>query len=97
MINEVVGCVRVRKVQWYQTEILHLSVAPHYRGRGVAWDLMVEAEWRARAIGARLLQCTIRIDNLASCAFFTDCNFSCVSTFCNAQGNKVAVYQKILI
>jgi ribosomal protein S18 acetylase RimI-like enzyme len=95
--GEVIACVEVKKAQWYQIEILHLTVAKSHEGRGHAKALLCEAERVARANGARLLQCTIRIDNQASRQLFEGFGFMLVSTFFNqSSGNNVGVFQKIL-
>lgn len=95
--NEVVACVEVKKVQWYQTEILHIVVAESHAGKGHAKALLCEAERIARASGARLLQCTIREDNKESRTLFEGFGFYLVSTFNNpSSGNNVAVFQKML-
>jgi ribosomal protein S18 acetylase RimI-like enzyme len=56
-----------------------------------------EAEYAARAKDARLLQCTIRVDNTASRQLFEKFGFSLVGTFHNEKSkNKVNVFQKVL-
>lgn len=95
--DEVVGCVEVKKVQWYQTEICHLTVAASETRKGHAKALLCEAERVARANGARLLQCTIREGNTDSRSLFEGFGFLHVSTFNNpSSGNNVAVFQKVL-
>ena len=95
--NEVVACVEVKNIQWYQTEILHLTVAASQTRKGHAKALLCEAERVARAKGARLLQCTIREDNTDSCKLFEGFGFSHINSFHNKRsGNNVAVFQKVL-
>ena len=95
--DEVVGCVEVKNVQWYQTEICHLTVAASETRKGHAKALLCEAERVARANGARLLQCTIREGNTDSRSLFEGFGFLHVSTFNNpSSGNNVAVFQKVL-
>ncbi|MHB1350805.1 MAG: GNAT family N-acetyltransferase [Desulfobulbaceae bacterium] len=95
--GEVIACVEVKKVQWYQTEILHLTVAASHLRRGHAKALLCEAERIARADGARLLQCTIRAGNTESRGLFEGFGFVHVGTFLNqGSGNNVGVFQKIL-
>ena len=95
--NEVVACVEVKSVQWYQTEVLHLTVATSEIRKGHAKALLCEAERVSRANGARLLQCTIREGNTESRSLFEGFGFSHVSTFNNPNsGNNVAVFQKVL-
>jgi ribosomal protein S18 acetylase RimI-like enzyme len=95
--GEVVACVEVRRVQWYQAEVLHLTVAKSQERKGHAKALLCEAERVGRANGARVLQCTIRQDNTASLQLFEGFGFSHVVTFHNqGSGNNVAVLQKVL-
>ncbi len=95
--NEVVACVEVKNVQWYQAEVLHLTVAVSQTRKGHAKALLCEAEHVARAKGARILQCTIRADNNASRTLFEGFGFSHISTFYNqSSSNNVAVFQKVL-
>lgn len=51
----VVGCVRVRNLNWYLGEVSNLVVAPDYRGRGVARKLFEMAEAKLKAKGARVV------------------------------------------
>lgn len=96
--NEVVGCVEIKPVQWYQTEVCHLTIAESETKKGHAKALLCEAERIARANGARILQCTIREDNIASRSLFECFGFSHVSTFNNpSSGNNVGVFQKVLL
>lgn len=94
---EVIGCVQVKKVQWYQAEILHLTVAEAYENKGHAKALLCEAERGARTKGARILQCTIRADNAASRKLFEGFGFVHTCTFLNqGSGNNVGIFQKVL-
>lgn len=96
--GEVVAVVQVKKVQWYQFEVLHLTVAEAHTGLGHAKALLCEAERRARAASARLLQCTIREGNAESHGLFVGFGFVRVASFCNERsGNNVGVYQKVLV
>jgi ribosomal protein S18 acetylase RimI-like enzyme len=95
--DEVVGVVEVKKVQWYQCEISHLSVQPHAQGAGLGTSLVAEAERRARDMGSRIAQCTIRVGNVASEGIFTRRGFAPTATFRNERtGNEVRVYQKVV-
>jgi ribosomal protein S18 acetylase RimI-like enzyme len=95
--GDLIACVEVKKVQWYQAEVLHLTVAAAHERKGHAKALLCEAERAARANGARVLQCTIRTDNQASRNLFEGFGFSHVSTFLNqGSGNNVGVFQKVL-
>lgn len=95
--NDVAACVEVKKVQWYQTEVLHLTVAESEERKGHAKALLCEAERVSRASGARLLQCTIREGNKKSRSLFEGFGFIHVSTFNNpSSGNNVGIFQKVL-
>jgi GNAT superfamily N-acetyltransferase len=93
----MIGVVEVKKVQWYQCEIAHLSVDPPAQGAGVGTSLVEEAERRAREFGSRIAQCTIRVGNTASEAVFAKRGFSPTVTFRNERTqNDVRVYQKVI-
>ncbi len=95
--GKVIGVVEVKKVQWYQCEISHVSVDPGSQRQGVASALLRAAEERAKVLGARVAQCTIRVGNSASERLFERFGYLAASTFQNeASGNKVTVYQKVL-
>ncbi len=95
--GDVVACVEVKRVQWYQTEIRHLTVAQNEEGNGHAKALLCEAERLARARNAPLLQCTIRIDNTKSRSLFEGFGFLRTGAFFNERSkNNVDVFQKVL-
>jgi ribosomal protein S18 acetylase RimI-like enzyme len=96
--GRVLGAVEVKKVQWYQCEIDHLSVHPEARGQGIGKSLLQEAEAAARRLGARIAQCTIRVGNVQSEGLFKKHGYSATVTFFNQQNdNRVTVYQKVLV
>jgi len=93
----VVACVEVKKVQWYQCEICHLSVSEQYQHRGLGKRLIRRGEEKARAEGARIVQCTIRVGNTASEEAFRRNGYVQACCFLNARtGNYVVVWQKVL-
>lgn len=95
--SQVMGVVEAKRVQWYQLEIDHLSVDPVFTRRGVGSELVEDAEDRARQLGARIAQCTIRAGNAASEALFKKRGYWPTVTFWNeGTENKVTVYQKVL-
>jgi ribosomal protein S18 acetylase RimI-like enzyme len=95
--SKVLGAVEVKKVQWYQCEIDHLSVDPQSKRRGIGSWLLQEAEARASDLGARVTQCTIRVGNVASESLFCKYGYTATVTFVNREnGNQVTVYQKVL-
>ena len=95
--NEVVACVEVRKVQWYQAEIRHLTVASAHEGKGIGKELVGCAIASAGRLGVRVVQCTIRQDNDRSGGVFAAAGFAKVNSFFNIRsGNNVDVYQRVL-
>jgi ribosomal protein S18 acetylase RimI-like enzyme len=95
--GDVAACVEVKRVQWYQAELLHLTVAESEEGKGHGKALLASAEQLARQQGARLLQCTIREDNRPSEGLFRSAGYSQVGVFFNERsGNNVFVFQKVV-
>ena len=95
--DEVFACVQVKKVQWYQSEILHLSVRSEHEGKGWGKRMIARAEQKAKEQGSRIAQCTIRVGNIGSEAVFLKSSFHEACRFQNAaSGNEVAVFQKVL-
>lgn len=95
--NEVIACIEVKIVQWYQAEILHLTVALAEERKGHAKALLREAEHFALSNDARILQCTIRINNTPSRQLFEGADFSHINTFFNQRSNNnIGVFQKVL-
>ena len=95
--GDIIACVQIKKVQWYQSEILHLSVSEAHEGKGHAKALLCEVERIARAKNVRVLQCTIRDDNNRSRGLFEGFGFQRVGCFFNERsGNNVGIFQKIL-
>jgi ribosomal protein S18 acetylase RimI-like enzyme len=95
--GKLLGVVEIRKVQWYQCEIDHLSVDPSAKRQGIGTSLIQEAEDRARQLGARVAQCTIREGNKESEGLFKKCGYVSTLAFINeGNGNLVTVYLKVL-
>ena len=95
---EVLACIRLSRVQWYQVEIHHLTVAETYEGRGYGRKLVRRALTQAMEKGARIAQCTIREGNIRSEGLFVSEGFARTSAFFNQMsGNTVFVLQKALV
>jgi len=95
--EELMGVVEVKKVQWYQCEIDHLSVDPRFARQDVGSWLVLAAEGKARENRARIVQCTIRVGNNASECLFKKHGYRSAITFWNARSkNDVTIYQKAL-
>ena len=93
----VVACVEVKRVQWYQCEICHLSVSENHERQGLGKQLIRRAEDKAKSGGARIVQCTIRVGNEASEQTFRRCGYRESCCFFNAgTSNHVAVWQKVM-
>ncbi len=93
----VVGCVEVKKVQWYQAEICHLSVSEANEGQGLGKRLIRLAEKKAADEGARVIQCTIRVGNERSERVFRNSGYRDACCFFNAETNHyVGIWQKVL-
>jgi ribosomal protein S18 acetylase RimI-like enzyme len=96
--GDVIACVEIKTVQWYQCEVLHLTVAKDHERKGHAKALLCEAERVARSRNARILQCTIRDDNVGSRALFEGAGFQRVTAFFNEKsGNNIGVFEKVLV
>lgn len=94
--SSVVGVVEVKRVQWYQCEICHLSVSIKRIGMGSR--LLANALAHSKSVGARIAQCTIRDGNIESRNLFIKNGFVATVSFLNCQsGNQVNVYQKSLV
>jgi N-acetylglutamate synthase-like GNAT family acetyltransferase len=96
--GDVVACAELKRVQWYQFELLHVTVAATHKRQGLASALVVEAESHAKNEGAEVLQSTIRKGNEESESLFAKCGFQSVCTFFNTNsGNLIRVWQKVLV
>ena len=95
--GEVIACVELKRVQWYQFEVAHLTTASAEARRGYARELLTLVEERAKARGCRVLQCTIRENNKPSRSLFAQVGFIQVSRFHYPNsGNNVGVWQKVV-
>ena len=95
--GQVIACAELKKVQWYQFELLHVTVAQQQHRKGHARSLIDEAVSRAIQSGARILQSTIRVGNTASEGLFKSSGFECVSHFYNVRSqNVISVWQRVL-
>ena len=95
--DDVIACVELKRVQWYQFEICHLTVAPEVRRKDYGSRLLKQCEECAKIKRGRVLQCTIRIDNQPSQKLFAKNGFVQVSQFYYPDsGNSVEVWQKVI-
>jgi ribosomal protein S18 acetylase RimI-like enzyme len=87
----------VKKVQWYQAEVNHLTVHKDYCRQGIAQALLDAATTRVIKDRARILQCTIRDNNVESAGLFLKNGFVRTALFLYPNtGNNVGVYQKVI-
>jgi GNAT superfamily N-acetyltransferase len=95
--DTVIACVEVKRVQWYQWEIRHLSVREDHERQGLGKRLIRCAEEKAKNGAARIVQCTIRVGNVGSEQAFRRSGYREACSFFNAAThNYVAVWQKVL-
>lgn len=95
--NYVVAVVQIKKVQWYQHEIVNLTVNPEHNGKELAQHLLQIAENQALNDGARILQGTVRQDDQENIELFKSAGFNHVSNFYNQHSDRnITVWQKIL-
>ena len=95
--EKVIAAVMIKKVQWYQWEICHLSVSEAFERQGFGTKLINKAEIKAKKGGARIIQCTIRENNIPSKAIFGKSGFRHVATFYYPLSrNNVEVWQKVI-
>jgi len=93
--NTVVACAESKKVQWYQSEISHVSVLKSAEGKGKGYQILKLAEKKGKEDGAKLLQCTIRTSNENSIRLFSKNGYLIVNRFFYPNsGNWVYVLQK---
>jgi N-acetylglutamate synthase-like GNAT family acetyltransferase len=95
--GQVTSCVELKKVQWYQFEIRHLTVDAGHIRKGLAQALVTRCEAQAKNEGGRVLQCTIRAGNTASETLFEKAGFKKISQFFNLKSNnQVGIWQKVI-
>jgi GNAT superfamily N-acetyltransferase len=69
-IDKVLGCVKVRKLNWYLMEVCHLVVDLKNRRKGLGTSLVQQAELWGKNAGLKVSQCTIRLQNTPSIRLF---------------------------
>ena len=95
--DKIIACAESKKVQWYQYEISHVSIDENYESKGFGSKILKLSENKAIENNARLLQCTIRTNNVNSIRLFSTKGYKQVNMFHNLKsGNWVFIYQKII-
>ncbi len=69
--NEIVGFLRLKKVQWYQWELYNLVINKQYRRKGIAQSLIKVAKKYASTHKGGILQVTIDPENMSSINLFS--------------------------
>jgi len=94
----VVACAEIKKVQWYQWEIRHVSVHEKFERRGYGRRILQFAERKVKDNGGLIAQCTVRADNHSSIMLFLASDYiKAISFFNKATGNYIQVFQKSLV
>jgi ribosomal protein S18 acetylase RimI-like enzyme len=88
LADRVIGAVQVKRVQWYQAELCHLTIHEDYENQGHARQLALDAEKVALSVGARILQCTIRDGNGGSERLFRAAGYCRAATFYNQHSEN---------
>ena len=89
--GSLVGCVRMRRHRWIQTEWwwIGLAVHPDQRGKGIARALFRESVRYARDNWGLSLRSETHVDNAASIALHERLGFRRVGTFTSRkEGNR---------
>jgi len=95
--GRVACCAQLKRVQWYQSEICHVTTNPDFARKGRGLRIVASAEDEARKQGARLVQSTIRSGNIPSEGLFEKAGFVVGASFTNPNtGNVVRVWSKSL-
>lgn len=95
--SDVIAVVQIKKVQWYQHEIVNLTVSPAHSEKNLAKRLLEIAENQAINDDARILQATFRENDKENIDLFKSAGFDQVSTFFNPQSDRnITVWQKVL-
>ncbi len=95
--NRIIAVGELSKVQWYQCEIKHISVKKENRKKGLGIEIVNLAELQAKNHNCRILQCTIRSNNIPSIKMFTKLGYIKSCNFYNTTSNNdVSVFHKAI-
>lgn len=95
--NKIIACAECKKIQWYQHEISHVSIIENFEGKGFGTKILNLAEKKAMISNAKILQCTIRMNNENSIRLFSRKGYNEVNKFYNPKSeNWVIIYQKVV-
>lgn len=95
--ESLIACVRIKKIQWYQSELRHLAVHPAYEKRGYGQRMISLAEARAKELRTRIVQCTIRADNHLATNAFKRAGYSLLNSFYYPKSShNLCIWQKTI-
>ncbi|TFF86089.1 MAG: GNAT family N-acetyltransferase [Promethearchaeota archaeon] len=95
--KDLIGAVKLIKFDWYLGGIKHLTVKDSLRRQGYGVKLLEMAEKDALDQNIRVLQATIRKNDLASINCFNRRGYKEVNCFFNKRTNRnILIFQKIL-
>ncbi|MBD3229814.1 MAG: GNAT family N-acetyltransferase [Candidatus Lokiarchaeota archaeon] len=95
--HKLIGVVRLFMIEWYIGAIKHLSVDETLRKRGYGTKLIKMAIEKANKKNIRVLQSTVRENDIESIKCFEKNGFKRVNCFYNNKTNRnILIFQKIL-
>ena len=95
--KNLIGAVKLIKFDWYLGGIKHLTVKNSLRRQGYGVKLLEMAEKNALDQNIRVLQATIRKNDIASINCFNRKGYKEVNCFFNKRTNRnILIFQKIL-
>jgi ribosomal protein S18 acetylase RimI-like enzyme len=93
----LIGAVKLIKFDWYLGGIKHLTVKDSLRKKGHGKQLIEMAEKAAITQNIRVLQATIRRNDIASIKCFKRKGYKEVNCFFNKRTHRdILIFQKIL-
>ena len=95
--NKLVGAVKLIKFDWYLGGIKHLTVNEKERRKGYGISLLEKAEEEAYRKKIRVLQSTVRKNDLPSIKCFKKFGYKNINCFFNERTkNQIYIFQKVL-
>lgn len=92
----VIGCVKIKPVNWYQADLSHLAVHPEFRREGVATRLVETACQRAAQAKCRIVRATVRRDNQPARGLFRNLGFVPTLGFTGLSGKPLDAWDRVL-
>ena len=95
--GDLVCCLRLKRVQWYQGELCHASSRQKERQNTAMYRILERTIQVALEKDIRLLQATVRASNIVPQKFLKSFGFEHTATFYYpVSGNDITVWQKNL-